>query len=118
MNYMVVVLLSLMDEESAYLVFSHMVTKMLPKNFYANTTQGSSLMGFQQEKFVIWSLAKSYLKLDETTSENVKTFLDMRGPSFMIPMFVNFLNFQVMISTWKRAFRTQSVIILFFEIQK
>ena len=118
MNYMVVVLLSLMDEESAYLVFSHMVTKMLPKNFYAKTTQGSSLMGFQQEKFVIWSLAKSYLKLDETTSENVKTFLDMRGPSFMIPMFVNFLNFQVMISTWKRAFRTQSVIILFFEIQK
>ncbi len=109
MNYIVAILLSIMDEESAYLVFGHMITKILPKNFYAKTTQGSALMGFQQEKFVLWRLAQDYLKLDENLSESVKNFLDMRGPSFLIPLFVNFLNFQVLVSAWKRMFRNQSV---------
>lgn len=109
MNYIVVMLLSLMDEESAYIVFSHIVTKILPKNFYSKTTQGSSLMGFHQEKFILWSLTKEHLNLDEANAAKVKDFLDMRSPGFLIPLFVNYMNFQVLIATWTQMIKKQSV---------
>jgi len=110
MNYIVVMLLSIMDEESAYIVFSFLVTKVLPKNFYSKATQGSSLIGFHQEKFILWSLAKEHLKLDEQSAAQVKDFIDMRGPGFLIPLLVNYLNFQVLIAMWNRMIRQQSVI--------
>ena len=109
MNYVVVMLLSFMDEESAYIVFSFIVTKILPKNFYSKTTQGSSLMGFHREKFILWSLAKDHLHLDEGTAAKVKDFLDMRSPGFLIPLFVNYLNFQTLVATWGQMIKKQSV---------
>jgi len=110
MNYVVTMLLSLMDEESAFIVFSFLVTKILPKNFYSKTTQGSALMGFHQEKFILWSLAKERFNLDEEGAAKVKDFLDMRSPGFLIPLFVNYLNFQTLVATWNQMIKKQSVI--------
>ena len=109
MNYMAVFLLSLMDEESAFIVLNHIVLRLLPQNFYTQTTQGSSLMGFHQEKFVLYSLAKEMYNLDDEAGEKVKMFLDINGPGFFIPMFVNYLNFQVLFLMWNQMLLSQSV---------
>lgn len=109
MNNMAVFLLSLMDEESAFIVLNHIVMRLLPQNFYTQTTQGSSLMGFHQEKFVLYSLAKEMYNLDDAVAEKVKMFLDINGPGFLIPMFVNYLNFQVLFLLWNQMLLSQSV---------
>jgi hypothetical protein len=106
---MAVFLLSLMDEESAFLVLNHIVTRLLPQNYYTQTTQGSSLMGFHQEKFVLYTLAKERLNFDEAVGEKVKMFLDINGPGFLIPLFVNYLNFQVLFLVWNQVLLSQSV---------
>jgi hypothetical protein len=109
MNYIVAFLLSLMDEESAYLVFTHVVTRILPKNYYGKPHQGDSLLGLQQEKFVIVNLAKDHFKLDDQAKEKVDYFLDIYSTGFMIPLFVDYFNYEVLFSIWKRLIHTQSV---------
>lgn len=109
MNYITVILLTLMDEESAFVVLSTIIRKILPKHFYAGASQGSALMGFHQEKFVLCHLTKQYLNLNEQDFEKVKNFFEVNSPSFLIPLLVNFLNFQMLIATWNQMMVTQSV---------
>lgn len=109
MSYVTVFLLSLMDEESVFWTWVHIVTNILPANFYASTRQGVPLMGYQQEKFIILMLAKSFLGLDEKTMEKVESFMEINGPALLVPLLINYLNFEVLFETWNDLLRTQSV---------
>jgi hypothetical protein len=46
MNYIVAFLLCFANEENAFLMFCHIIENILPKNFFAKTAKGLSLIGF------------------------------------------------------------------------
>jgi hypothetical protein len=109
MSYVTVFLLSLMDEESVFWTWVHLVTNILPANFYASTRQGVPLMGYQQEKYIILTLAKSILNLDEKVMRRVENFMEINGPALLVPLLVNYLSFEVLYETWNDLLMTQSV---------
>jgi len=57
MNKIVLFLVSLMDESSAFWLFSYIVNFILPKQFYSKSNQGIPLYGFQIEKNILKNLA-------------------------------------------------------------
>ena len=109
MSYITVFLLSLMDEESAFWMLGYVVSNILPDNFYASSRQGVPLMGYQQEKYVIWELTKETIKMDENTSDKVQTFLEINGPALLVPLLVNYLTYEVLYETWNQMLMTRSV---------
>jgi hypothetical protein len=46
MNYIVAFLLCFASEKNAFLIFCHLIENIIPKNFFAKTAKGLSLIGF------------------------------------------------------------------------
>ena len=45
-NFIMAFILCFTNEENAFLMFCHLIDNILPKNFFAKTAKGLSLIGF------------------------------------------------------------------------
>ncbi len=106
----IVFLLSMMDEESAFWSFGYLVTKILPNGFYGQTSAtGASLSGCQQEKFVLGNLIKETLGLSPELMGKVNGILDMSTPAMLLTLLINCTNFEVSFEAWNKMFLSKSV---------
>jgi hypothetical protein len=112
MNYVAAYLLTLMDEESAFWILGEVVAKILPANFYTSPKQCVPLMGYQQEKFIVIELAKEILQLDEQLAAKVQSFMEINGPTLLIPLMINYVNFQVLYGIWNEMILSHSVSVV------
>lgn len=110
MIYIANFLLGLLDEPSAFWIFSYLVTKILPPDFYGESSQGVPLYGYQVEKHVIADLAKYLLKLDDKTTEKVLLFLEANAPSMLLPLLTTYCNFEVAFETFNKLILDQDVL--------
>lgn len=102
-------LLSLMDEESAFWILGYVVNDLLPPNFYGQTDFGVSMIGYQQEKYVMSNLIKDQLGLDAEMAHKIHTLLDVNGPTLLTPLLVNYTNFEVLFEVWHKMIVSKSV---------
>lgn len=107
MGSIVVFLISLLDEGSAFWLFSYIVNFIMPKNFYGKSNQGIPLIGYQIEKNVLKALGTMHVQGAE--ADKLEIFLDSHGPSMIIPLFVNYLNFEGLYETWNKMLTDENV---------
>jgi len=109
MNFLCMFLLSLMDEESAFWTLGYIVTQLLPSNFFGQTENGSQLIGYQQEKFVLANLMKDNLGLTPDVSSKITTILDVNGSALINTLLINSTCFEVSFEAWNKMLLNQSV---------
>lgn len=111
MNYPVTFFLGFLDEEHAFWLLVHLIENILPPNFYGRSKWGRDLEGLEMEKHIITRLFVQFFPEEEITD-----FLDMYGPMFMIPLFVNFVSFETSINFFDHLFKTNSVSFPFVDL--
>lgn len=61
MNFVANFLLTLLDEEGAFRVYSYLIDLVLPEKLYQNNQNGDSLQGYFVEAAIIQKLMEKYL---------------------------------------------------------
>ena len=98
-----------MDEENAFWMLSYLVEHILPKDLYSQSENSANLVSFHQEKFVIINLAKEILKLNKKDTEIVSSLLESHGAPLILPVLINYLNFECLFATWNKMILNRSV---------
>jgi len=104
MNFLCMFLLTVMDEESAFWMLGYIVTQILPKDFY-----GGSATGLQQEKFILNSLIKEKLGLNQDLAGKVASIIDNSAHVLLSTLLVNSTNFEVSFEAWNMMITNQNV---------
>lgn len=107
MNKIALFLLCLNDESSAFWLFCYIVNYIMPKNFYSKSNQGIPMYGFKIEKNLLKTLAIQ--QISGADAVKVETFLDSHGSTMIIPLFINYLNFESLYEIWNRVLTEESV---------
>jgi len=98
-----------MDEDSAFWTLGYIVTQILPKDFFGQNVSGGPSVGLQQEKFILNSLIKEKLELNQKLAAKVTMILDNNASTLLSSLLVNSINFEVSFEAWNMMLLNKNV---------
>ncbi|KRX10137.1 Zinc finger, FYVE/PHD-type [Pseudocohnilembus persalinus] len=127
MNYIMCILLSFAEENTAFKLFCHLFQNIMPDKYFERNDKGQGLFGFQQSIYVLKQLIqdhfdsqvkdKNFQVVGEEQSsqyfENPKTqvilrYIEFRLPQFLLTLLANNVKMLEVFCIWNQAFEQGS----------
>lgn len=112
-NLVAAYLLCFLEEEDAFWMLTHLIERIIPKDFYSKGASDVPFFGFYAESYAIKHLAIKHLELsDPLEQKSLFSFLDIILPALFMPLLVNTLNSECLFSVWDTMIRNKEVTLI------